>query len=40
MLYIQQEGGPIQTQRVTVEEEFAKILYILTLNVKNREIQF
>ncbi|XP_058734266.1 uncharacterized protein LOC131605995 [Vicia villosa] len=37
---LQQEGGLRQTQRVTVEEQVAKTLYILTHNVRNRDIQF
>jgi len=35
-----QEGGLLPTQRVTVEEQVAKSLYILTHNVKNIGIQF
>jgi len=37
---LQQEGGLLPTQRVTVEEQVAKTLYLLTHNVRNREIQF
>lgn len=37
---LQREGGLRPTQRVSVEEQVAKTLYILTHNVRNREIQF
>jgi len=37
---LQQEGGLLPTQRVTTKEQVAKTLYIITHNVKNREIQF
>jgi len=37
---LQREGGLLPTLRVSVEEQVAKTLYILTHNVRNREIQF
>ncbi|XP_024640665.1 uncharacterized protein [Medicago truncatula] len=36
---LQQDGGLLPTQWVTVEEQVTKTLYILTHNVRNREIQ-
>ena len=37
---LQREGGLLPTLQVNVEEQVAKTLYILTHNVRNREIQF
>lgn len=37
---LQREGGLLPTLRVSVEEQVAKTLYILTHNVRNREILF
>ncbi|KAI9086609.1 hypothetical protein K1719_031470 [Acacia pycnantha] len=37
---LEQEGGLQSTQRVSIEEQVAKTLYILTHNVRNREVQF
>ncbi|AES98027.1 hypothetical protein MTR_5g063300 [Medicago truncatula] len=36
---LQQEGCLLPSQRVIVDEQVAKTLYILTHNVRNREIQ-
>ncbi|XP_061359901.1 uncharacterized protein LOC133303945 [Gastrolobium bilobum] len=37
---LEREGGLQSTQRVNIEEQVAKTLYILTHNVRNREVQF
>ncbi|XP_019431499.1 PREDICTED: putative nuclease HARBI1 [Lupinus angustifolius] len=37
---LESEGGLRSTQRVSVEEQVAKTLYILTHNVRNHQIQF
>ena len=37
---LKREGGLQPTQQVTLEEQVAKTLYILTHNVRNREAQF
>ncbi|XP_061364524.1 protein ANTAGONIST OF LIKE HETEROCHROMATIN PROTEIN 1-like [Gastrolobium bilobum] len=36
---LEREGGLQSTQRVSIEEQVAKTLYILTHNVRNREVQ-